>query len=127
MCRKFEYISAGSHVCRTHRSLLLLWRLHSGVEVGCVLRRERGALHASGVWLQLIREASCVGRWFPVYLSLLRQSVLNWLTVVSKPANPLHTCLLTAQVFLAAALGTASVQSSTGRCTVSHLYCGLFD
>lgn len=85
---------------------------------------ERAALHASGVWLQLIREASCVGRWFPVYLSLLRQSVLNWLTVVSKPANPLHTCLLTAQVFL---LGTASVQSSAGRCTVSRLYCGLFD
>lgn len=106
------------------RSLLLLWRLHSGVEVDCMLWRER---RGTCVWLQLIREASCVGRWFPVYLSLLRQSVLNWLTVVSKPANPLHTCLLTVQVFLAAALGTASVHSSTGRRTVSHLYCGLFD
>lgn len=30
-----QEVCAGSHVCRTHHSLLLLWRLHSGVEVDC--------------------------------------------------------------------------------------------
>lgn len=120
MCRKFENISAGSHVCRTHHSLLLLWRLHSGVEVDCCGERSAACVRC----VVTAHQSGELGRWFPVYLSLLRQSVLNWLTVVSKPANPLHTCLLTAQVFL---LGTASVQSSAGRRTVSRLYCGLFD